>query len=228
MYISEGHTLRCPTITRKSRWDNLPAFIYSAPLSNLQSSHALLGDSASALPPSQEQGHVPLLLFALDPASALSHSSQTFLFKLHSIFSFKRWTEGERDWSISYFKSGMSRTVFCCWTRFFFSVSKIEQKWEFEDLCIWSALLIWQTTFAGEVCFCFVLFCIPSYWEDKRLGSRCRVLWLILLYARLADLPETGTLQVNQANEAAQRGDVHYFVSHNDFKVNTHTVPSIL
>lgn len=112
--------------------------------------------------------------------------------------------------------------------RGFSSVSKVEQKWEFEDLCIWSALLIWQTTFAGKVCFCFVLFCIPSYREDKRLGSRCRALWLILLYARPADLPETGTLEVNQANEAAQRGNVHYFVSHNDFKVNTHAVQSIL
>lgn len=153
--------------------------------------------------------------------------SWTFLFKLHSIVSLKRWTEREGDWSISYFKSGVSRTVFCCQTRLFF-VSKIEQKWKFEDLCVWSALLIWQTTFAGKVCFGFVLFFIPSYWEDKRLGSCCRALWLILLYARLADLPETGTLEVNQANEAAQRGDVHYFVSHNDFKVNTHTVPGIL
>lgn len=229
MYIWKGHTLKCPTVAGKSGWDNIRDFIYRGHPSDLSISWTLLQGAGLCLPCCLILRSSQLLLAALALASALSHSPAFLDISFQTTCNLLL-IDGQREREIdrSVILEAVCQGLCFVAKRGFSFVSKVEQKWEFQDRCIWSALLIWWTTFAGKVCFCFVLFCIPSYREDKRLSSCCRALWLILLYARPSDLPETGTLEVNQANEAAQRGSVHYFVSHNDFKVNTHTVPSIL
>ena len=77
-YVSKGHAVKCPTVTSKSRWDNLRDFIDSGLLSNLWSSHTLPQDSASLAGLARGAGTFAAFTVCCRSGSALSHS-WTFL-----------------------------------------------------------------------------------------------------------------------------------------------------